>query len=381
MARYFYYHVIYVGMINVMLFVPLTLVQHRFNGAVSSMAIAIVIGTLFSYLTISFILRFPGKGFPEIIKSHFPHGVAVVILILAALIWFMAGMLVIYTYSANLQQFFNPDMNPYLFMLLMTLAGVWGASRCTRSVQFTHEILMLLCTPLILMFLFKAIFSPWLDWDAIRVTAGYVRTTPSFLSLCASTFVFSGYNSLGIFNRLLPAQSKIKYRWIIPLFCTFFLLVSFFIPIGFHGSVGVANYFYIWSVTADSMIMEYGFVYRVLYIFLLLYTILSLMFAMNTWHTAMEFIKACHTKHKPQTDQTPVPAANWWITLSFVVLTFAYTIWTNEQRNQGVHQYWLVTRMFIDLSTTVLLGWLAYRSRRKKKKLPPVPGDAAVTDT
>jgi hypothetical protein len=381
MARYFYYHVIYVGMINVMLFVPWTLVQHRSNGAVSGMAIAIVIGTLISYLTISFFLRFPGMGFAEIIKSQFPHGVAVVTLILAAFIWFMAGMLVIYSYSATIQQFFNPDMNPYLFILLMTLASVWGASRCTRSVQFTHEILMLLCTPLILMFLFKAIFSPWLDWDAIRVTAGYVRTTPSFVSICAATFVFAGYNTLGIFNRLLPAESKIKYRWIIPLFCTFFLLVSFFIPIGFHGTVGVAKYYYIWSVTADSMIMEYGFVYRVLYIFLLLYTALSLMFTMNTWHTAMEFVKACHPKYQPQTEQFPVPAANWWIPLSFFVLTFAYAIWTNEQRNQQVNQYWLITRMFVDLTTTVLLGWLAFRSGRKKKKHPPVPGDAAVSDT
>ncbi|MCD9022755.1 hypothetical protein [Cohnella silvisoli] len=381
MARYFYYHVIYVGMINVMLFVPWTLIQHRFNGAVSGMAIAIVFGTLISYLTISFILRFPGMGFAEIIRTYFSHGVTVVILILAAFIWFMAGMLVIYSYSATIQQFFNPDMNPYLFMLLMTLAGVWGASRCSRSVQFAHEIMMLLCTPLILMILFKAIFSPWLDWDAIRVTSGYIRTAPSFVSLCAATFVFAGYNTLGIFNRLLPAGAKIKYRWIIPLFCSFFLLVSFFIPIGFHGTVGVADYLYIWSITADSMIMEYGFVYRVLYIFLLLYTALSLMFAMNTWHTAMEFLKACHPKHKPKTEQFPAPAVNWWINLAFAILTFVYAFWTNEQRNQWVNQYWLITRTFVDITTTVLLGWIVFRGSRKKKKQPPIPRDAAVTDT
>jgi hypothetical protein len=381
MVRYFYYHVIYVGMINVMLFVPLTLVQNRFDGAVSAMAIAVVLGTLLSYLTISLFLRFPGMGYAEIIKSYFPHGVAVVILIGAALIWFLAGMLIIYSYSSTIQQFFNPDMNPYLFLLLMTMTGVWAASRCTRSVQFAQEILMIMCAPLILMILFKAIFSPYLDWDAIRVTAGYIRTPPSFVSLCAATFVFAGYNTLGIFNRLLTADSKIRFRWIIPLFCTFFLLVSFFIPIGFHGTVGVGKYLYLWSVTADSMIMEYGFVYRVLYVFLLLYTALSLMFAMNTWHTAMEFLKACHPKHKPRTEEYPTPAANWWITLSFAGLTIVYALWTNEQRNQSVNQNWLIVRMFVDISTFVLLGWFVFRRKRKKKEQPPVSGDTAVTDT
>ncbi|BBI32436.1 hypothetical protein [Cohnella abietis] len=381
MARYFYYHVIYVGMINVMLFVPWTLIQHRFNGAVSAIVIAVVVGTVLAYVTTSLFLRFPGMGLPDIINSRLPSGIAIAFNLFGALIWFLAGMLVVYAYSSTIQQFFNPDMNSYLFLLLMTVAGMWGASRCTRSVQFAQEILMLLCAPLILMILFKAVFSSWLDWDAIRITAGYVRTPPSFISLCAATFVFAGYNTLTIYNRLLPSGTKLRYRWIIPVFCTFFLLVSFFIPIGFHGTVGAADYLYIWSITADSMIMEYGFVYRVLYVFLLLYTALSLMFAMNTWHTAMEFIKACHPKHKPQPEQYPVPAVNWWITLAFGAITMAYAYWTNSTRNQLVHQNWLILRTFSDLLTTCLLAWFTIKGFRRKKKQPPNAMDAVISDS
>lgn len=380
MSRYFYYHVIYVGLINIMLFVPWTLIHHRFHGAVSGMAIAVVIGTLFAYITTSLYLRFPGMGLAEILFSLLPRGIALFIIIAGAVLWTLAGILVVYSYSSTIQQFFNPDMNPYLFLLLMTAAGVWGASRCTRTVQFAQEIMLLMSAPAVILILFKAIFNPWLDWDAIRVTAGYIRTPPSFLSICAATFVFAGYNTLVVFNRLLPAGAQIRHRWIIPLFCTFFLLVSFFIPIGFHGTVGVGDYLYLWSVTSDSMIMEYGFVYRVLYIFLLLYTALSLMFAMNTWHTAMELIKACHPKYKPHPEQYPVPLSNLWITIVFAGLTFAYAIWANEQRNQWVNQNWLIARAITDLAVILILGLLAIKAARKKKR-SPIPSDAVAPDS
>ncbi|RED64072.1 hypothetical protein [Cohnella lupini] len=379
MSRYFYYHVIYVGLINVMLFVPWTLVQHRFDGAVSAMAIAVVLGTFVAYATTSLYLRFPQKSLPDILNSLLPRWLALTINLLASTLWILAGILVIYSYSATIQQFFNPDMNPYLFLLLMTAAGVWGASRCTRSVQFAQEIMLLISAPLIIMILFKAVFNPWLDWDAIRVTAGYIRTPPSFVSLCAATFVFAGYNTLAVFNRLLPQGTQIRYRWIIPLFCTFFLLVSFFVPIGFHGTVGVAQYLYIWSVTADSMIMEYGFVYRVLYIFLLLYTALSLMFAMNTWHTAMEFLKACRPKYKPDPDEYPTPKINWLINIGFAALTFAYAIWTNEQRNQLVNQFWLIARTFSDITSVVLLSFLVWKTTRRRRS--QIPSDAAAPES
>lgn len=378
MYRYFYYHVIYVGLINIMIFVPWTLLQHRFNGAVSAIGIAIVYGTALAYLTTFLFSKFPGLGLADILKAYLPRGLSVLLNLIGAAIWCLAGVLVVYAYSTTIQQFFNPDMNPYLFLSLMTLAGVWGSSRSTRTIQFAQEILLLICAPLIIMILLKAVFSPWLDWNAIRVTAGYVTNPPSFVAFCAASFVFAGCNTLAVVNRLLPAEARIRFKWIIPIFCTFFLLVSFFIPIGFHGTVAVGEYLYVWSVTADSMIMEYGFVYRVLFLFLLLYTALSLMFAMNTWHTAMEFVKACHPKSKPQPDQYPVGPANWWISAVFGVLTIAYALWSNEERNQMVNQNWLIAQVFTDLLTVLLLSGFAFRKKRGQRRSAPA---AAVPDS
>ncbi|MFC5468359.1 hypothetical protein ACFPPD_06480 [Cohnella suwonensis] len=381
MSRYFHYHVIYVGMINIMLFVPWILIQHRFHGSIASIALVIPLCTLGAYVAIALFGRFPGMGLPEILLGNMPRWLSLPLLFFTAFFWFVAGMLVIYSYSATIQQFFNPDMNPYLFTGLMIAASIWGASRCTRSVQFAMEIILILSAPLIIAILLKALFNKWLDWDAIRVVAGYVRTKPSFISFSAASLVFAGHNTLVVFNRMMPAPSRIRRRWIIPLFCTFFLLVSVFIPIGFHGTVGVSHYIYLWSVTADSMVLEYGFVSRVLYIFLLLYTALSLLFAMNTWHTAMEVVKSMRPGHKPLTEEFPVKPANWWINVVFGAMTIAYGIWANERRNEWVSHGWLNVRLLSDVLTVSLLALFVFRASRSGHRNGKSGGDGATADS
>ncbi|MFC5402127.1 hypothetical protein [Cohnella soli] len=381
MSRYFHYHVMYVGMINIMLFVPWILIQHRFNGSISSIALVIPVCTVLSYIAIALFRRFPGMGLPEILLGNTPRAFALLIIFLTAIFWFAAGMLVIYAYAATIQQFFNPDMNPYLFSGLMVVASIWGSSRCTRSVQFTTEIVLLLSAPLIIAILLKALFNRWLDWNAIRVVAGYVRTKPSLISFSAASLVFAGHNTLVVFNRMMPPSAKIRNRWIIPLFCTFFLLVSVFVPIGFHGTVGVSHYIYIWSITADSMVLEYGFVSRVLYIFLLLYTALSLLFAMNTWHTAMELLKSLRKGHKPVVEEYPVKAVNWWINIAFGAAAVGYGMWANERRNEWVSQSWLNIRLFSDIAIVSLLAWLAFRSSRSGYRARASDGGGTSADS
>ncbi|RKP54202.1 hypothetical protein D7Z26_12585 [Cohnella endophytica] len=378
MVRYFYYHVIYVGLINIMLFVPYTLIQNRFHGAVPAIVISIFLGTALAYVTISLYLKFPEMGLPEILNTYLPRTLALTLILLTTVLWFSGGMLVIYSYSRTIQQFFNPDMNPYLFSSLMIAAAIWGGTRCTRTVQFAQEIVLFACAPLILALIMKAIFSKWLSWDAIRITAGYVKTMPSFLSLAAAMFVFAGFNTLAVFNRLVPADTKIRFRWIIPVFCTLIMLISFFVPIGFHGTVGVGQYVYIWSITADSMIMEYGFIQRVLYVFLLLFTALTLMFAMNTWHSAAEFLKSCHPKHRPKTEQYPVPASNWWINASFGGLTLLYAFWADDSRNEWTSHIWLYARFSADLLAVVVFSLiLLLKLRPKQQNKQTVPKSAS----
>jgi hypothetical protein len=369
MPRYTYYHVLYVGMINIMMFVPTLLINDRFNGAVSGMLIAMVIGTILSLGTMACFERFPGLGLPEICDLYLPKRLTQLIILSTGLfIWLPGGMIVIYAYSETVRMFFYPDMNKYLNLMLMVSAAIWASSRSTRTVQFIHEIMVILSSPLLILFLFKAIFNKNISWDAMRYVAGYIDTPPSFIVIAASTFVFSGYISLIIFNRLHTEGFSFKFRWVVPLFGVFFLSVTFFVPIGFHGTVGVEDYVYIWSMTADSIITEYGFINRVLFVFLLLFTGLSLLFVMNTWHITIMMIR--YTLHRTiAVEEDPAPPINIWIALVIGCCSFLFMRLVNMDMSQIVSEIWLVSRFFVEITLLFLMLYFIWR-KKKERSLP-----------
>ncbi|MBB6633861.1 GerAB/ArcD/ProY family transporter [Cohnella thailandensis] len=365
MYRYFYYHVFYIGMMNVMLFVPHILIKHRFDGAVSGILAGIVIGTVLTVGTVYCYRQFPELGLPEILKRYFPDWIVAALLYLSCLLWLAGGVLGSYTFAQTMGLFFNPDMNHYQFLLLIIVSSVFAGSRSTRTIQFANEILFWLCMPLLLFILFKAFSSPYLSWDAIRIVAGYVAGPPSLTLLAASTFFYTGYLNLTLFNRLYPAKFRIKRLWSIPLLGAFLGFVSFFIPIGLHGTMGVEQYIYLWSVTADSMSLKYGFIQRILFIFLIMFTLLSLMFMMNVFHACMEYIKASHPRHKPQPEQLPVPKTNWIVCSFFGAACFLFSLWANEGRSQWATELWLIVRFLFELGSFVLIIVLALLEKRR----------------
>ncbi|NOV04695.1 hypothetical protein [Paenibacillus planticolens] len=365
MSRYTYYHVLYVGMINIMMFVPTMLIRDRFQGAISGMLIAMVIGSVIAYVMMASFEKFPGLGFPEICDRYIPRWLTVTLSLMAGLlIWLPAGTIVIFAFSETVRMFFYPDMNPYLNLFLMVSAGVWASSRSTRSVQFIHEIMMLIISPLLLLFLIKAIVNDSFNWDAVRYVAGYVNKPPSFVSMASATFLFSGHFSLFLLNRLHVEGFRFRFRWIVPLFGCFFLLVTFFVPIGFHGTVGVGDYVYLWSMTADSMIMEYGFINRVLFVFLLLFTGLSLLFVMNTWHTTIMLIRYSINR-SVALEEDPVPNMNKWLALGAGILSFVFMRFVSLEMNQVISETWLVARFFMEF---LFLFMMLYFVWRKKKE-------------
>ena len=88
--------------------------------------------------------------------------------------------------------------------------------------------MVILSSPILILFIMKAIFNQNINWDAIRYVAGYVNKPPSFVTVAASTFLFSGYLSLLIFNRLYTVGFKFHFRWVVLLFGAFIFNDSFF---------------------------------------------------------------------------------------------------------------------------------------------------------
>lgn len=227
------------------------------------------------------------------------------------------------------------------------------------------EMGLIINTPLILFILMKSVRSENISWDAIRTIANYWNQMPQLAPVAAASYIFTGYINFSIYNRLSPPNFRMKFRWIIPVFCSVIMLISFFVPIGFHGTETVVHYIYLWSVTSDSLIMNYGFIERVIFVFLILYLNLTLIYTTSGWHQAIEFIKSCLPSNKPDVDQRHVPWINWAIATLFAVVSLLYLHFFDEKESFKLASSWLVLRLFAEAATVFLLFGLTLRYRRK----------------
>lgn len=71
MIRYFFLYLLFINMIvNVIVFVPRTLINERFEGAVMAIIIGIPFTIILLYFYTNALVKFPGKGLPEILYDH-----------------------------------------------------------------------------------------------------------------------------------------------------------------------------------------------------------------------------------------------------------------------------------------------------------------------
>ncbi|ASS66414.1 MULTISPECIES: hypothetical protein [unclassified Paenibacillus] len=363
MNRYFYYSFIMVAMLNLMLYVPSVLLKDRMNGAVSGLIVSLIVGTAIGYASTSALARFPGMGLPEILRLFLPEWLVKLLLPIYAFMWFFASSFALIGFTLLMNRVLTPDQPAWNMLLILGLLCVYGATRSALTILYLLEITMLLVAPLVLLIIFKGIRSPDLSWDAIFTIAQYVNHFPTLSSVGAGTFIFTGYINMAIFNRVNPPNFRLKGRWIIPVTGTLILLATFFLPIGFHGTMGVDRYLYVWTQTADSMTMRYGFIERVVFVFLFLYLGLSIVYTITGWNQAMEFILSIRKNYEFKVDYSVAPAANWWICGAFFVLSFVSLLFLNERIDFEVAEIWLIVRMFLEAATVLFLFII---SRRRK---------------
>ncbi|RJX41466.1 hypothetical protein D3P09_05695 [Paenibacillus pinisoli] len=364
MNRYFFYNFMLVSLMNLMLFVPHILVKNRYSGGVSALIAAPVIGAILMYMFTSAMARYPGLGYPEILKKYCPRWLVSLTSVYFAIMWWFSSTIVVVAYAVLINRFFNPDANTTVILIMMVLAAAYAASRSTLTIAFIIEIGIIVNAPIILFIMFKMVRSPQLNFDSIRVIANYVTVMPTVITLAAATLIFTGYIHLALFNRLFPPNFRFKHLYVYPILGFIILLITFFVPIGFHGTEGVDRYIYLWAVTSDSLIMQYGFIERVIFLFLIVFLNLTLVYTMSGWHLGMEYIKSCFKACKPEIDSPKAPKANYIILAVFATATVLYLIFTNEKINYLITSYWLVLRMFTEI---VGVLWVFILSRRRLK--------------
>ncbi|MBP1961319.1 GerAB/ArcD/ProY family transporter [Paenibacillus aceris] len=355
MVRYFYYLVFINMLANIVLFVPRIFITHRFEGSMMALVLSIPIGFMLLYFFVKSITKFPGQGFPEILKKHTPGWVRICFLIYFIVIWYLAGMITLIAFSEITKKYINPDISSMFIVLAFVIVVGLIARLSSETVLYSMEILLITNVPVIAWVLYKAITNESMQYDACMEIATHILNMPTWDTLSAGTYIFTGYTNLVIFNRLLQPNKKIPFLWTIPIVGTFVLLTSFLIPVGYHGTMAVNSYIYPWISTSDSMRVEFGLVERVLFIFMLLYTNISLAGSFLHWHVGIEFVKELIPIQKDK------PYFSWVIVGLMGGITFLLSFFFNDDSLFDFGTAYLNVRLFSEIALVLTIVILARR--------------------
>lgn len=288
-ARYFYWLFLINSLINIVNFVPRQLIDSRFDGAQTSILLGSVLGTFFMFLFTSLISKFPGKGIPEIYAAAMPKLVVYVLIAVFSLIWYVAGMITLLSFVDITLRFISPDTGPYLVVISFLIIVCFCARMNSTSLLYGLELILAISLPLIVYASLKAVFNNEFSWDAVFQVMTHLGHAPDLNSIVAATFSFSGYINMAIFNRSFQ-KLKLKHRWLIGIQGFVVLVLTFYIPIGYFGTIGVERHVYSWFSTADSIRIEAFLIERMLFIFYFAYLTLSLVSAVVHWHVGKDLL-------------------------------------------------------------------------------------------
>ncbi|TJY43966.1 hypothetical protein E5161_00770 [Cohnella pontilimi] len=361
MSRYFYYLFVLNMFINTIFFVPRILLAKRYDGAISSILLAIVIGSLLAFLFTSAMNRLNGQGLPEMLEKSFPFAIRAPLLIYFGIMWCAAGSIILIAFSHITQRYLNPDMNPNILLLCYCGIGWWAATFRPMAILNAAEIIILVQLPFVLYIMMKTLLNREFDWDELRVLTDYIWRMPSWTSLAAATYGFTGYINFALYNRLYK-NMKVKHRWLIPLLGTSVMFVSIFVPIGLLGVDAVADYLYTWISTADTTRIRFGFVERIVYLFLFIYIGFCLLFIAITWNIGSLLVLSCVKRDNVKIRKHNVSMKTVVCGL-FAVVTLVLGMLSNDKRLLEFVTQWLSVRFVSEVFLVALVVWLSWRRK------------------
>lgn len=347
-------------LVNVVAFVPRVATRDRYDGAVLSVVISLVIGMLFMYLFTYAISKYPQQGLPEILETFAPGWLKNGLLIFFSCFWYLAGLITLFAFADYTRMFLNPDISFPVITCLYLAIVCFICSLRTIKVLYMIEILHVLGVPLIVFILFRSFLNREIRWDSIAAVALYITKWPLWTDIAALSYIYSGYANLAIFNRFLQ-PFQVKKLWPICVIGMIISCTSVIIPIGFLGSDAVGDYVFPWISTSDSMLIELGFIERVMFIFIFLCGFIVFANLIVSWHVSLEMLLSA------------IPLGNMskqtqkWkklgIVLIFCIGTLAAVFWINDQRLFYLGELWLDIRLPAEI---FLVAIMVYAARRLK---------------
>ncbi len=290
----FYYYLILVNMVaNIIACVPAILLHYHKEGTVTSMLLAVILGTALVTIFTRFFNTFPERTLPELLQKTTTKWFYLPFVFFLAVMWFIAGLITMVTFTFLLNRFLSPEMPIIQISLMIILSAIFGCLMKTDRVLYTIEIILLITFPLILFIFYKAYSSNNLEWDYVKEAVLYVNQLPNLHSFSACFFLFLGAANLLIFNRFFAKKQTFGWKQVIliAVISISTLFTSYFIPIGFNGFENIDELVYPWISTSDSLRMEFFIIERVLYMFLLFYLGIAFLSILIHWHVSFEFLK------------------------------------------------------------------------------------------
>lgn len=287
------YYLIFINMFsNIATIVPRVLLANSKDGALVSMGLGLIAGLVLTYVIIRFFNKYPGKDFPELMKCYTSKWFHLPTLFIFAIMWYLAGLITIGTYSFILLTFLTPEMALATTILPFLIVLSFGIIIKTKNVLNAMEIVTILFLPIGFFVFLKSYMSKQLNWDLIKLAVMNANDMPNLSSFSASLFLFMGVINITIFNRYFLKKQiiGIKQLTIIGLMGCFVLITTYFLPIGFGGFDEIDKLLYPWISTTDSVRMRFGIIERLVFVFLVFFLSISFVSVLIHWHVSVQFL-------------------------------------------------------------------------------------------
>lgn len=294
MSRFLYYLILINMLTNMVAITPRFLIAGNKTGTVAALIPALIIGMVLTYFLVRLFSYFPGQGLPEILKKNTPKWIATPLLLFFSLTWYFVGLSILIIYAAIISRFLTPEMSICTIILAFVLVTTFGIFMASRNILYMSEIILLIVVPFILFVQIKGYFSPNLDWDYIRVAIMHINHLPNYTSFSTSLFIVLGAANLVIFNRCFAKLKKPsgKSMVLLSFICTYILLTTYFLPLGFGGFDSLDNVVFPWITTSDSMRMKFGIVERIVFFFIGAFLALGVINITVTWHVSIHLLSS-----------------------------------------------------------------------------------------
>jgi hypothetical protein len=359
--RYFYYLVLINAIMNVVMTVPKILINHLFEGAFISVLLSVPIGTTLLLIAVKSFRSFPAQGINQIMKPYFSNWLKQMIMGFLIAVWLWTGLITLLTFTIIIKRFINPDASEYLILSVLLILVCLGALLNSLTVLYSLEILVIVTLPLILIFLIKSLLDPNFHVDALIETITNMTHYPRYKDLASATFVFTGYTNLVIFNQYIKNDRRFPFLWMIPIGGLGVLLTSFLIPIGINGTIAVEKFIFPWMSTADSIQFKYSFIERALFIFLLIYILLSIISTIVHWHVALELIKGVLGLKQGKSTYIIIP---WLVVGLIIAISLIMKMKMNEDHLFKMTSVYMLVRLPAELLLVSILFYCAWRKKR-----------------